>query len=156
SGTPKGVVVEQRSVLNLVHGLELAIYERQSLPLRVGINGSLAFDTSVKQIFQVLRGATVDLVPDEVRIDGPAFIEYVRRHKIDVVDCTPSQCQPLLDAGLVDAAATVPKVLLLGGEPIGRRLWDTLCASRGPRSYNLYGPTECTVDATVCPVTREL
>jgi non-ribosomal peptide synthetase component F len=51
TGKPKGVTIEHRSVLNLSNALYQSIYSHyQNTPLRVSLNGSLAFDTSVKQI----------------------------------------------------------------------------------------------------------
>jgi thioesterase domain-containing protein len=40
------------------------------------------------------------------------------------------------------------KVLLIGGEPVPEAIWKVLSSSPGTSSWNLYGPTECTVDAT--------
>src|SRR5262249_40175302 len=39
--------------------------------------------------------------------------------------------------------------------PIEKTLWETLAASQ-IRFFNVYGPTECTVDASVCAVCPEL
>jgi hypothetical protein len=41
---------------------------------------------------------------------------------------------------------------LVGGEAIGEGLWRRLAENRRTVFYNVYGPTECTVDATACPI----
>src|SRR3712207_8662562 len=41
--------IQHRSVINLLTGLEQAIFNHQNSQLRVSVNGPLAFDTSVKQ-----------------------------------------------------------------------------------------------------------
>ncbi|ARX89460.1 peptide synthetase [Streptomyces alboflavus] len=40
-------------------------------------------------------------------------------------------------------------MLLVGGEAVGTDAWRELCAAAdlGVTAYNMYGPTECTVDA---------
>jgi len=66
------------------------------------LNGSLAFDTSVKQVIQLLYGHTLEIVPSELRFDGDALLSF-KTSKIDVFDCTPSQLRLLITAGLLAA-----------------------------------------------------
>ncbi len=151
TGKPKGVTIEHRSVLNLSNALYQSIYSHyQNTPLRVSLNGSLAFDTSVKQIIQLLHGHTLDIIPESRRFEDTALLDYLRDHQIDVFDCTPSQLELLISAGLLSQAA--PKIVLIGGEPINESTWQALAHAKNIRFYNLYGPTECTVDATFCDV----
>ncbi len=151
TGKPKGVTIEHRSVLNLSNALYQSIYSHyQNTPLRVSLNGSLAFDTSVKQIVQLLHGHTLDIIPESRRFEDTALLDYLRDHQIDVFDCTPSQLELLISAGLLSQAA--PKIVLIGGEPINESTWQALAHAKNIRFYNLYGPTECTVDATFCEV----
>ncbi|MCA1635265.1 MAG: amino acid adenylation domain-containing protein [Acidobacteria bacterium] len=153
TGRPKGVMITHRSAVNLVAALDGAIYEGQAAPLRVSLNAPLAFDSSVKQLLQLLRGHTLVIVPEEVRPDGSALWQFVRRQRIDVLDCTPSQLRLLLSAGWEDAREEwAPALALVGGEAIDEATWRRLTAISRTRFYNVYGPTECTVDATACLV----
>ncbi|HEY9830739.1 MAG TPA: amino acid adenylation domain-containing protein [Stenomitos sp.] len=152
TGKPKGITIEHRSVLNLATGLHQAIYAHyQDSQLRVSVNGSLSFDTSVKQIIQLLYGHTLEIVPQAVRFDGNALLSFLQKHKIDVFDCTPSQLEVLIAAGML-ASQSAPKAVLVGGEKIDSSTWLALRTSENINFYNVYGPTECTVDATVCLV----
>jgi amino acid adenylation domain-containing protein/FkbM family methyltransferase len=153
TGTPKGVTIEHRSVLNLSTALYQSIYSHyQNTQLRVSLNGSLAFDTSVKQIIQLLYGHTLDIIPESFRLDGSALLDYLTNHQIDVFDCTPSQLGLLISAGLLSQTVSAPKTVLIGGEPINESTWQALAQVENIRFYNVYGPTECTVDATLCEV----
>jgi amino acid adenylation domain-containing protein len=152
TGKPKGITIEHRSVLNLATGLHQAIYAHyQDSQLRVSVNGSLSFDTSVKQIIQLLYGHTLEIVPEATRFDGNALLSFLQKHKIDVFDCTPSQLYVLIAAGLL-ASKSAPLAVLVGGEKIDSSTWLALRTSENIDFYNVYGPTECTVDATVCSV----
>jgi amino acid adenylation domain-containing protein/non-ribosomal peptide synthase protein (TIGR01720 family) len=152
TGKPKGITIEHRSVLNLATGLHQAIYDHyQDSQLRVSVNGSLSFDTSVKQIIQLLYGHTLEIVPEAVRFDGNALLSFLQKHKIDVFDCTPSQLGVLIAAGLL-ASNSAPLAVLVGGEKIDESTWLALQQAENINFYNVYGPTECTVDATVCSV----
>ncbi|WNG46961.1 amino acid adenylation domain-containing protein [Archangium minus] len=153
TGRPKAVMVRQRAVANLIEALHRAVYAQLGAGRRVSVNGSVSFDTSVKQLFQLLRGHTLDLTPEAVRFDGEELREYLERQRVDVFDCTPSQLLLLQETGWLEEAAR-PVTLLVGGEAISETLWRRLAASRTVRAFNVYGPTECTVDATVCPVTE--
>jgi len=159
TGRPKGVAIERRSVLNLLHALEEAVYA--GLPaepsVRVALNAPLSFDASVKQVIQVLRGRCLVLVPTEVRADGAAMLDWLERHRVDVLDGTPSQLRLLLGAGLADEhGPCFPRRVLVGGEAIDRGSWRSFSDDPARRFFNLYGPTECTVDTTVQPIAGEL
>ncbi|AFZ57857.1 non-ribosomal peptide synthetase [Anabaena cylindrica] len=150
TGEPKGVMIQHSSVVNLANGLHQAIYsDHQNFPLRVSLNGSLTFDTSVKQIIQLIYGHSLNIVPEKVRFDGNAMLSYLQQQKIDVLDCTPSHLRLLIAAGLLESDAA-PQYVLVGGEPIDESMWTTLAQAQNIKFYNVYGPTECTVDTTLC------
>ncbi|MFD0346601.1 AMP-binding protein [Kitasatospora aburaviensis] len=58
----------------------------------------------------------------------------------------------MVEAGLLDRTDTAPAVLMLGGEALGRDLWERLAGSPATASHNFYGPTEFTVDALSAPL----
>jgi amino acid adenylation domain-containing protein len=154
TGRPKGVMVEHRSVLNLLAALERGVYARREAdaPPRVSVNGPVTFDTSVKQIIQLLRGATLCIVPEHARYDADALGAVLRDQAVEVLDCTPAQLRQLLADGVLAKAGPALTDLLVAGEAIDPALWTELAALAGPRAWNLYGPTECTVDAALCRV----
>jgi amino acid adenylation domain-containing protein len=174
TGQPKGVMVEHRSVVNLAAALRDEVYARVDhghasrdevyaglrRQLKVGLSAPLAFDASVKQLVQILSGHTLYILPEELRLDAPRALEYLGRNAIDVLDCTPSQLKLLLaaglnkDDGLNKHAKHTPKLMLVGGEALDESTWSQLAADQRTRFFNVYGPTECTVDATWTAVTN--
>ncbi|MCP3105513.1 amino acid adenylation domain-containing protein, partial [Myxococcus sp. K15C18031901] len=151
TGRPKGVMVQHRSVLNLRHALARTIYAGQPSGLRVSVNAPLAFDASVKQLVQLLDGHCLCIVPEETRQDPDAMREWLRRYGVDVLDCTPSLLRLLVQSGLLQEDAA-PRLLVPGGEAIDDALWEQLAAAPRTRTFNVYGPTECTVDTTAFAV----
>ncbi|MEM7352072.1 MAG: amino acid adenylation domain-containing protein [Acidobacteriota bacterium] len=154
TGRPKGVLIEQRSVANLVSALGHSLRDDLSgkAPLRVGVNAPLAFDASVKQLIQLLEGHTLILVAESVRAVGEAMLDLLERQRVDVLDCTPSQLRLMLAAGLSGSEGRYfPRRVLVGGEAIDGETWDLL-AGDARAFFNVYGPTECTVDASLCQV----
>jgi amino acid adenylation domain-containing protein len=157
TGKPKGVMIQHKSVANLLAALYRIIYFRhEGSKIRVSINGPLAFDTSVKQIIQLLNGHVLVIVPQEIRSDGKGLLSYLQHHQLDVFDCTPSQLRLLISDGLLVGLPRFPKHLLVAGEAIDEASWQALRASLDRECYNLYGPTECTVDATVSRIQKGL
>jgi amino acid adenylation domain-containing protein len=155
TGEPKGVMIEHRSVVNLANGLVRTVYANQDSLLRVSLNAPLTFDASVKQLVQLLYGHTLCILPEEVRLDGNELFSYLNGHSLDALDCTPAQLQLLLGAGFgsrPDRNAAATKLALVGGEAIDDALWRSLVENAETKFHNVYGPTECTVDATVCSV----
>jgi len=148
TGLPKGVMIEHRHVVNLWQGLE-RVYAHSAPCRRVGLNASLSFDASVQQLVQLLSGRAVVVVPQNVRWDASRLIGFLQDHRIEAIDCTPSQLRSWVSAGLLDAGRHGLRVVLVGGEAIDAQLWAQLASSRQIDFYNVYGPTECTVDATV-------
>ncbi len=148
TGRPKGVVIEQRGVINLLAGLEEEIYQEAGQGLRVSLNAPLSFDASVKQVMQLMKGHSLWIVPEEVRGDGRALVRALNEQSIEVLDVTPSQLRLMLEAGLEAEAGEYPRVVLVGGEALDEESWRQMSGKRR-KYYNVYGPTECTVDATV-------
>jgi acyl carrier protein len=58
----------------------------------------------------------------------------------------------LVAEGLLERLGPTPTDLLVAGEAIDDDLWAELSARTERRFHNLYGPTECTVDAALCRV----
>ena len=153
TGSPKGVMVEHRSLSNLVDALHKAVYrDWQRAGLRVGLNGPLCFDTSVKQLVQLCLGHSLYIVPEEARLDASRLAAFANDSAVDVLDCTPTQLSSWLSAGLFAGKGGNPPLVLVGGEAISPRLWSQLLGLTDTAFYNLYGPAECTVDAAVCRI----
>ncbi|KLJ01287.1 amino acid adenylation protein [Streptomyces sp. KE1] len=152
TGRPKGVTVTRGGVAHLMRSLEESgIYA--DTPGRVAWNASVSFDASVQQWVRVCRGDGLLLLSDELRAEPEALGAYLAEHGATDLDTTPAHWTALRDPVVAVAAALPdrPLRLFIGGEAIGPAMWADLAdlAGRGlVRAVNLYGPTECTVDAT--------
>ncbi|MFG3525880.1 amino acid adenylation domain-containing protein [Streptomyces sp. NPDC047917] len=146
TGAARPVVVEHRNAVGLYGALQETVYADAPDGLRVAVNASLGFDASVKQLLQLAAGRTLCLVGEETRRDVPALLDWLAGHRAGVLDCTPSHLRLILDGR--EPGQRLPELLLVGGEAVDETLWQELAGLDGVRAVNLYGPTECTVDAT--------
>ncbi|RKH40633.1 non-ribosomal peptide synthetase, partial [Corallococcus sp. AB050B] len=149
TGRPKGVMIQHRSVLNMRVALAATVHADAQPGERVSVNAPLSFDASVKQLIQVLDGHTLCIVPDEARADVAELVNRIGQDELDVLDCSPAHLRLLVDEGLLERQS-IPRRVLVGGEAVDPATWRHLAQAPRPRVFNVYGPTECTVDATAC------
>jgi enterobactin synthetase component F len=152
TGTPKGVVIEHSGLVNLFfhHRDTLIRPNAADRVIRAALSASLSFDTSWEGLLWLLDGHELHFVGEDVRREPAAMLDYVHEQRIDFLDITPTYAEELLATGLLADGRHRPAVIALGGEATGPALWSALRAAPDIATYNLYGPTECTVDTLHC------
>jgi amino acid adenylation domain-containing protein len=146
TGTPKGVMVPHRSICATLH------WRQSAFPLgpedRVLQTFSYTFDASIWELFAPLfAGARLVLTGPEVWRDSTRVVEGLARHRITVMQSTPSRLRLLLEERGLDACRDLRRVFS-GGEALTRELQVWFFARLGADLLNLYGPTETALDAT--------
>ncbi|OBI07407.1 non-ribosomal peptide synthetase, partial [Mycolicibacter heraklionensis] len=157
TGEPKGVIGTHRALASYFADHQQRMYApaiaRLGRPLRVAHAWSLSFDASWQPLVGLLGGQSVHLFSAEEMRDAEAIINGIRRHRLDMIDTSPSMFTQLFDAGLLDAGSEHRlTVLALGGEAIAPHTWARLRAAPATAVHNCYGPTETTVEAVVADV----
>ncbi|WP_326682673.1 non-ribosomal peptide synthetase [Streptomyces sp. NBC_01237] len=155
TGRPKGVVTPYRGLTNmqLNHQKEIfdpAIASAGGRRLRIAHTVSFAFDMSWEELLWLVEGHEVHVCDEELRRDAEALVAYCDRHRVDVVNVTPTYAQLLIEEGLLDQDEETgkhrPALVLLGGESVSDTVWTRLRNTEGTYGYNLYGPTEYTIN----------
>ncbi|MFI2203104.1 amino acid adenylation domain-containing protein [Streptomyces sp. NPDC020192] len=152
TGVPKGVVARHTSVADMAvqYGQRVfapAADRAGGRRLRVALTASVSFDASWAQLAALMNGHELHVVDAATWADADRFTAWLVDHRIDSVDVTPSYMRVLADRGLFADERWRPSVAVLGGEALPDRLWRELRAVDGLVAHNMYGPTECTVDA---------
>ncbi len=144
TGHPKGVVVENHSVVNYAEAFEAEFGTR---PGDVMLQYSVcSFDIFVEEVFTtLLNGATLAIPPlDVAKGDINGLMDYVERHHVTIISGFPY----LLSA--MNQLASIPpslRLLISGGDVLRENYIDRL-RDMGPMIYNTYGPSETTVCAS--------
>ncbi|ALN59020.1 linear gramicidin synthetase subunit C [Lysobacter enzymogenes] len=152
TGKPKGVVIGHGSLANLFHHHKQRLIDPETARAggarrRFALTASMVFDTSIEALLWLAAGHELHLIDEQVRKDTQWLVDYVVEHGIHAMDVTPSLFEVLLQDGLLERDDSQLCCVMLGGEAVGEAQWRTLAESPRVRGYNLYGPTECTVDA---------
>ncbi|MFI6284180.1 amino acid adenylation domain-containing protein [Streptomyces sp. NPDC051018] len=151
TGQPKGVVTEYAGLTNMLINHQRRIFEpvleeHGHRVFRIAHTVSFAFDMSWEELLWLADGHEVHICDEELRRDALRLVEYCREHGIDVINVTPTYAQQLVAEGLLDDPARRPALVLLGGEAVTPALWQRLAETEGTVGYNLYGPTEYTIN----------
>ena len=151
TGKPKGVVTEYAGLTNMLINHQRRIFEPVLAEhghriFRIAHTVSFAFDMSWEELLWLADGHEVHICDEELRRDAPRLVAYCLEHGIDVVNVTPTYAQQLVAEGLLDNPERRPALVLLGGEAVTPTLWQRLAATEGTVGYNLYGPTEYTIN----------
>ncbi|WP_460444037.1 amino acid adenylation domain-containing protein [Amycolatopsis cihanbeyliensis] len=150
TGRPKGVVTPYRGLTNMQLNHREAIFgpavaAAGGRRLRIAHTVSFAFDMSWEELLWLVEGHEVHVCDERLRRDAEALVAYCARHRVDVVNVTPTYAQLLIEQGLLEGH--VPPLVLLGGEAVPEGVWTRLAETGGTYGYNLYGPTEYTINA---------
>ncbi|WP_255275828.1 non-ribosomal peptide synthetase [Actinomadura madurae] len=149
TGRPKGVVTPYRGLTNMQFNHRANIFDpvvaSAGRRLRIAHTVSFSFDMSWEELLWLIEGHEVHVCDEDLRRDAEALTAYLRQHRIDVINVTPTYAQQLLDEGLLDGGHR-PPLVLLGGEAVPASVWDRLARAEGVLGYNLYGPTEYTIN----------
>jgi amino acid adenylation domain-containing protein/thioester reductase-like protein len=148
TGNPKGVMVEHKSLLNLVlwHQRVYQITEQD----RATQIASIAFDAAVLDIWPYLTKGASLYIPNEItRTDSEILRDWLVTNKISITFMPTALAERMLK--IEWPKNTALRWLLTGGDTLRQ-----YPASDLPFTFiNQYGPTECTVVATMGKVSAE-
>ncbi|MBO0132033.1 non-ribosomal peptide synthetase [Agrobacterium burrii] len=158
TGEPKGVAVPYLGLTNMFINHRKAIFapvlaSQGGRRLKIAHTTSFAFDASWEQLLWLLAGHEVYVIDDELRRDPDRLLPLFDREEIDAFDVTPTYGSYLVEHGLLERdrprgkTGTGVVFVSLGGEAVGQDLWTRLREAPGVGGYNLYGPTEYTINA---------
>lgn len=158
TGEPKGCKITHKNIINNAYGLKNVICEFTKDRQIVGVVASLIFDMSVQQIYpSLLFGHTLKIMPHEFKLKGEKMLEFL--NSVDICDATPALISMLLSY-IELHHNNVPRLslkhLIIGGEELGRKLLERYFEINCDGNVtNIYGPTECTVEATTFFINKE-
>lgn len=142
TGKPKGVVIENHSVVNYAHAFEK---EMKIGPGDVMLQYSIcSFDIFVEEVFATLLNGAALAIPSNSVHNGPleGLMDFCTRHNVTILDGFP-----YLIADINHRPELLPKSvnLIISGGDVVRESYISNLKNKNVRIYNTYGPSETTV-----------
>ncbi|MDR1550946.1 MAG: amino acid adenylation domain-containing protein [Hungatella sp.] len=145
TGEPKGVMIEQKSVIRLVHKPNFIKFDENTVILQTG---TLCFDAATLEIWgALLNGGELHLANSEIFMDNRLLKKTIEDSGINTMWLTVTLFNQLvsMDVTLFDPL----KYLLIGGEKVSEFHIRTLLNHNARIALiNGYGPTETTTFAS--------
>ncbi len=149
TGAPKGVMISQRNLVN--HNLAVIQEFELSNQTKTLQFASLNFDISVEEIFPTwLAGGELIFIKEGLMENPPELCRFIAEHKITFLDLPTAYWHELVN--LIDELPMPDsvKTVVIGGEKASvehYKRWQE--HTQNIRLLNTYGPTECTIIATI-------
>lgn len=152
TGNPKGVMVTRKGLANFIEGLGKRI-NFDGLH-RIACFTTVSFDIFfMESVAALCYGWEIVLASEEEKDNPRKIAKLLAKERIQILQLTPSRLQLLCNYDLqLDSLQSV-KVLMIGGEPLPNSLLKQVQQKTQTKIYNMYGPTECTIWATVSELT---
>ncbi|MCL2702982.1 MAG: amino acid adenylation domain-containing protein [Defluviitaleaceae bacterium] len=154
TGNPKGVEVRRDAFDNYIEGIcEIIDF---SPGKRIACLTTVSFDIFLMEsVIALYKGLTVVLGNEDEQRNPKFMGRLIADGGVDILQMTPSRMQLLLNHDKELNCLKNVKEILIGGEPLPLNLLRVLKERTPARIYNMYGPTEATIWATVSDLTEK-
>ena len=152
TGNPKGVMIEQKSIIRLVKNTNYIKFGKKEKILQTG---SIVFDACTFEIWSaLLNGYELYLIKKETLLNASLLQDYLLKHKITILWLTA----PLFNQLVEDNPHMFSKVkyLLTGGDVLSPKHINMVkTANPDLTIINGYGPTENTTFSTCFTIDKK-
>lgn len=153
TGRPKGVMVSHRSINNRISWMIDAIDLRDD---DVFIYKTpFSFDASIWELFVPLSiGSKLIIAEPQGHKDTSYLIKTIQNEDVTILQLVPSLLKVFLEDKSVSECKSLRKVFC-GGESLSNDLKREFYSKLDADLYNLYGPTESSIDASYFACVRD-
>ena len=144
TGLPKGCILEHRNLVNFCICNFKVVY-RITSDDKCAAYANYSFDAHLIDLYQVVFGATVYIIPSSKRLDLVWINNYIEENCITTVFFTTQIGKSFIE----NFQNKSLRILGVGGERL------TATKKPGYEFLNAYGPTECTIFSTYKLITED-
>ena len=146
TGKPKGVSINNRNITNQMEWvLECLNFNEGKTILQ---KTPMSFDAAQWEILSICCGATVVFGDSDMYKNPTKIISEIKKHNVTSLQCVPTLLKALLSYREFYSCDSLVEVYC-GGEALTKKLALEFSEHLpNKRLINLYGPTECTINAS--------
>ena len=145
TGIPKGVKLTHGNLVCFIEWYKK--YYELTAADRVGQYASYGFDACMMDMYPALAtGAAICIVPEEMRLNLGEMNEYFIDNKVTITFITTQVGRQFV----AEMENPYIRAVSVGGEKLA-----SMEPPKGVNFHNAYGPTECTILATIYQVTKK-
>ncbi|MEG3839062.1 amino acid adenylation domain-containing protein [Microcoleus sp. herbarium14] len=152
TGKPKGVAIEHRSIINQMNWMRsVSKLDRSKVVLQ---KTPMSFDAAQWEILASCCGSKLIMSSPGAYKDPEQLIQTVIQHNVTTMQCVPTLLQAIIDTDLFHNCKSLTQIFS-GGEILSKKL-ALQCLEALPKCdlTNLYGPSECTINASAFKIDK--
>jgi amino acid adenylation domain-containing protein len=154
TGAPKGVVVKNDALVNLIDGIAERI--DFSPGRKMTSFTTISFDMfAAEGIAPLCRGMTLILADEAEQTNPRKMARLIEESGADIVEATSSRMRLLADSDPELKCMKNVKAIMIGAEAVPMSIVKTLQTRTNAKIYNMYGPTEATVWSSIGDLTSK-
>lgn len=150
TGLPKGCSISMSNLNYIISNMKMFCSPGTMV---YGFTTPYTFDVSTSEIFSFLYGATIGIIDITDYTEFRQFPELICKLGITHLSMSPSGFLNILRSfsnERITKMSECLKYVFIAGEAFSKNIWNTWEENNWPfRLYNMYGPTEATVYATM-------
>lgn len=155
TGQPKGVCISKENLQTFISGVREKIEFQEGTS--IACLTSYSFDIFFLESLMALHEGLEVCFANEHQKNNPiAGLKYLIENNIEMLQLTPSRLQQYINYDSKMDFLKHIKVLMVGGEELPKALLSKLQGDSSCKIYNMYGPTETTIWASIGDVTSSL
>ncbi|ORX65072.1 acetyl-CoA synthetase-like protein, partial [Anaeromyces robustus] len=157
TGKPKGVLISHFNINNYTRKFDGSsqfdniynLIKKENVHNILGIT-NFSFDASQTEIIvSLVNGLKIILVDELMSNDIILLSKYITENNVEFINTTPTRFKLFMEYDEFKNAVNNIKMIYLGGESLSMNLCKYIKEYSNCSIYNSYGPTECTVDASI-------
>ncbi|WP_270344377.1 AMP-binding protein, partial [Bacillus mobilis] len=151
TGNPKGVMIEQRSLINMMYGW-IDNYNLNNFKVNLLQMASVAFDVFTGDLSRsLLTGGTMHICPEDLKLNLEGLYKLIKNNRINIIESTPNLLITFMNyLNENNLSIDSLKILILGSDSCPIEEYKRLVKKYGQtiRILNSYGVTEATIDSS--------
>jgi amino acid adenylation domain-containing protein len=150
TGIPKGIIINNKNITNQLQWISEALKFNKSKTILQ--KTPMSFDASQWEILAILFGSKVIIGDNDLYKNPKKIISYIKKYSVTSLQCVPTLLKALLSCDEFKECESLDEIFC-GGEALTKKLAKEFKSIiPGRRLINLYGPTECTINASFLEV----